>query len=175
MRKLIPLLGVTLSLVPGVALAATDGSLGTSSTGEMTVSVSLTPEPTQIQITGLDDINFDKTLGGSPKVNAPISACVYMDDVGTFGVEVEATALSDGSQHYPYNLSLYQSLAGSKRIDLSVTNTSKVASETGFMPGTVVGCNGGDRLLISFVDVGNPAITDTFTATAKVTITVMPD
>ncbi len=175
MSKIIFLLGVILLFGPRVGFAATDGTLGTSSTGEIGVSVSLTPKPTQIQITGLDDVNFDKNIGDSLEADQTITACVYMNDPGTYGVEVEATALTNGSQNYPYSLSLTQSLAGSKRIDLSVTNTTVEASETGFQPDNVLGCNGGDRLLMTFKDVGNSAITDTFSATATVTIIVMPD
>ena len=175
MIKLKTFFGVICLLYPGTSFAATDGTLGTSSTGVIGVSVELTPEPALISITGLQDVNFDKTVGGSLKADQTITACVYMDDVGTYGVEVEATPLTSEGQSYAYNLSIDQNVTGSTPLNLSVTNATVEASATGFLPSDIVGCNGDARLVITFKDVANAAITDPFSATATVTLIVMPD
>ena len=162
--------------IPALAHAATDGTLGTSSTGEIGVSVKLTPQPAQISITGLKDVNFDKTIGDSLSADQTLEACVFMDEGGTYAVEVDAEPLSSGGQHYPYDLSIDQNVTGSEKIELSITNTSEEGSASGFNSSNVEGCNGGDaRLMIKFEDVGNPAITGTFSAAATVTLVVVPD
>jgi hypothetical protein len=48
----------------GTAHAATDGSLGTSSTGDVTINASVTA---QVRISGLNDVNF---LNANPEVDA---------------------------------------------------------------------------------------------------------
>jgi hypothetical protein len=71
--------------MPGMAMAATDGSLGATSTGTFNTSVNiLSPTGTNVQIIGLDDFNFGtiQTSNSSDTSIAPISDFFCMNQSG---------------------------------------------------------------------------------------------
>ena len=73
------------------AIAATDGSLGATSTGTADVSVNLVTAPTpEIQISGLSDIVVeDIEVGSTTAITTPGgSACVYSPDPLSYSLEL---------------------------------------------------------------------------------------
>ena len=71
------------------ALAANDGSLGTSSTGDLGVSLAIAD---RVQITGLDDIPLG-TYGGSGNLTGSAAFCVYRNGTGLY--DLEATSANE--------------------------------------------------------------------------------
>lgn len=158
------------------AFAFTDGSLGTASTGEITVSAEIAePAQAKISITGLKDINFDKTAGDSALAVSVVAACVYMDMQGTYSLDVEAGPLTSGEVHYPYSMDIYQNVVSSVKLDLEITDETKTGTAEGFLPSTSSGCVLGTKLMIAFADDGADDADSAFSASAKVTLTVTPD
>ena len=96
MNKLLltTVLGASL-LTPALAYAATNGSLGSTSTGSLGVRVFVEPpvEP-EIQITGLEDINFDDIISGGSGSNSRSEAinniCVFGGSSSTYTLEINS-------------------------------------------------------------------------------------
>jgi hypothetical protein len=74
------------------ALAANDGSLGTSSTGDLGVSLAIAD---RVQITGLDDIPLG-TYGGRGNLTGSAAFCVYRNGTGLYDLEA-SSANADGA------------------------------------------------------------------------------
>ena len=168
---------VTLASILVVNWAAgADGTLGTDSTDSFQISVNLTvaPDPL-IKISGLQNFNFDKTIG-DPTVNDQIvDACVYMDQSGTYTVEIDANPLIDGSDHYPYELIISQGSDTSKELLLQVNDVTESEDKSGYLPSSSQTCFSQNKLTITAKDIGSASITEAFSASATVSITVKPD
>src|SRR6185312_11899402 len=93
--------------LPGVAIAATQGTLGSTSTGSVSISATV---PGRVQISGLTDIAFgtvDPTSAASQSENV----CVWSNTSGR-GYQVTATGsgasnaftLTDGTNTLPYSV-----------------------------------------------------------------------
>lgn len=91
----------------GSALAATQGSLGTTSTGSISISASV---PNRVQLTGLMDVTFANQDPATAASNAQ-SVCVWSNS-STRGYNVTATGsgssnaftLANGALTVPYNV-----------------------------------------------------------------------
>lgn len=174
MKRGLVLFAIALAVSP-ISNAAKDGDLGTESDGEIGVSVNLVPAAKQISISGLRDIQFDKTIGDAATLDQTIAACVYMDKSGTFTVEADAGALKTGNRFYPYSVSVTQNTSGSPRINLDVEDMTEEGSATGFTPSSEVGCSSGSHLMIKFTDTGADALDEAFSASAIMYLKVIPD
>jgi len=100
------------SLVAAIALgaasfaaAATDGSLGATSTGTAEIDLTIAD---RVQVTGLDDINLG-TFGGSGDMTGATAFCVYRNGTGLYDVTVSsanesgaAFRATDGSNFLSY-------------------------------------------------------------------------
>lgn len=85
------------------ASAATNGTLGSTSTGSVEISANIQDTaPTEIQITGMEDIDFGilSTGSGSLEVQSNLTgACIYMPSGGTYDLTVDVPLLSDASNN----------------------------------------------------------------------------
>jgi hypothetical protein len=79
-------------LVHGSASAATQGSLGTTSTGSISIGASV---PNRVQLTGLSDVSFTNQDPATPAANAQ-NVCVW-SNTSTKGYNVTATGSGAGS------------------------------------------------------------------------------
>lgn len=98
---------VAAMLVPGTAFAATQGTLGATSTGSITIGASI---PNRVQLSGLTDVSFTNQ---DPSVNASNAqnVCVW-SNTSTQGYNVTATGsgtanaftLANGGLTVPYSV-----------------------------------------------------------------------
>ena len=94
-------------MVNGTAFAATQGSLGTTSTGSISIGASV---PNRVQISGLADVSFANQDPATPAANAQ-NVCVW-SNTSTRGYNVTASGsgaanaftLAGGSSTVPYNV-----------------------------------------------------------------------
>lgn len=161
-------------LAPMVAMAAIDGDLATSSSGQIGVSVDLAAAPKLIRISGLDDVNFDKTVGDNALGDQTVEACVYMDTDGTYSVQVDAEPLVSGADYYPYGLKVTTGGVGADELDLSIADEAVGGSMDGLMPAQSANC-GVELLDFIFEDDGASVLSKPFSAAAVVNITVAPE
>lgn len=139
------------------------------------MSVDLAAAPVLIRISGLDDVNFDKTVGDNALTDQTVEACVFMDSSGTYTVEVNAEPLGSGSEHYPYGLRVYNGGLNAGQLDLSILDQSVSGSVEGLMASSSETCTDLQFLKFTFEDDGASAVTEPFSAAAVVNITVTPD
>lgn len=91
----------------GTALAATQGSLGTTSTGSISIGASV---PNRVQLSGLTDVSFANQDPATPAANAQ-SVCVW-SNTSTKGYNVTASGsgagsaftLANGALNVPYSV-----------------------------------------------------------------------
>jgi hypothetical protein len=115
--KTLKIAALTLALAAsGAAMAATDGTLGTTSTGSFNASLQVNaPAGTQVQVFGLDDFAFPAVTGGIT-TNTPVPAieqpfCLNRSTAGNVLVTISQTGnagsfnLNDGAGH-TLNLSM---------------------------------------------------------------------
>lgn len=177
MKRLLTL-GACAAALPLLATAATDGTLGDTSTGTLTFTLTVTdpaPTGTQIQITGLTDFEFDATVGDAAPADQSIDLCVYMDNSGTYNAQVTATALEDtGSTLYPYTFE-YLDTVSSTSIGGTVSTTENVVMEQAALTSSnVLDCTTG--VAPATLTLGIPAVpAAAASATGSITIVVSPD
>lgn len=91
----------------GTALAATQGSLGTTSTGSISIGASV---PNRVQLSGLADVSFANQDPATPAANAQ-NVCVW-SNTSTKGYNVTASGsgagsaftLANGALNVPYSV-----------------------------------------------------------------------
>lgn len=88
-KTLRPLLIASAVFSLGAVQAATDGTLGATSTGTVVISVATA---SQIQVSGLSDIAL--ALQGSGDVTGDTAACVYRNGAGTYTITATGSGAS---------------------------------------------------------------------------------
>ncbi|MCC5888714.1 MAG: spore coat protein U domain-containing protein [Gammaproteobacteria bacterium] len=83
----------SLMVAAGTAYSANDGSLGATSTGDLTVSVDIA---NRVQISGLNDIDFG-TYAGSGDLERSDDFCVYRNGTGSYNVTISSSQAEGGS------------------------------------------------------------------------------
>lgn len=148
--------------------AATDGTLGATSTGSVTVSVAI---PTRAKITGLTDLAIGTYAG--PSKSASDTLCVYSN---TNGYSIKATSGNGTSSFLMKNGTDTVSYAvewddGSGLTALT-HDTAKTGRATG---GSDVNCSGGDnatlKVTVSDSDIGAAIAAATYTDTLTLLVT----
>lgn len=178
MKRLLTL-GACAAALPLLATAATDGSLGDTSTGTLTFTLTVTdpaPTGTQIRITGLTDFEFDATVGDvAAPIDQSINLCVYMDNSGTYNAEVTATALEDAaSTLFPYSFEYLDTISTTSISGTVDTDAGVTQSQAALTPSNTLDCTTGDAP--ATLTLGIPAVpAAATTATGSITITVSPD
>lgn len=158
----------------GPVMAEVQGMLGTTSEGEITVSVDIEKAAPLMSITNLSDVNFDKIEGDSASADQKISACVYIDQDIEYTVIVDAGPLTEGGVSYPYEIEIGQNLSNSSTMSLSVSDMPETETVTGFQPSSTPGCANSNVLELTFRDEGAADAVGPFSASATVTIMIMP-
>lgn len=98
---------LTAALLHGTASAATQGSLGTTSTGSISIGATV---PNRVQLTGLTDVTFTNQDPGTAAANAQ-NVCVW-SNTSTRGYNVTATGsgassaftIANGAVNVPYTV-----------------------------------------------------------------------
>lgn len=146
MRLLFNTVSIITLTLPSLLMAATNGSLGATSTGTVNVSITI---PSLVQITGLNDITLSST--SSYPATGNTSACIYSNVASPLGsYYVTATSLNtsgtdfrvqDGATDYIV-YSAYWNNTSAATPTTALTSGTKTAQQTG---GSAVSltCGGG--------------------------------
>lgn len=176
MLKTFTALAIALS-ASALALAATDGTLGNSSSGtaEITLNVSDAPAA-QIKVSGLDDIRITHTREQGPGGNSAFDwFCVYMDSAGTYKVEIKADSLADGLTIFPYRF-IFRDFTNQNPLIGDVTSDQSVSvSGGGFLQSGVPGCTTGLTARLSILTDDSQLQTPIAAVSTTITITVSPE
>ncbi|MFN3212123.1 MAG: hypothetical protein ACE37M_03385 [Henriciella sp.] len=175
MKHFIPALTAALMLT-GPALAANDGTLGTSSEGDFLITYTVTNSP-NIKISGLENVDLDFSVhDGAPDVKS-INLCVYLDQSVPYSVSIKAAPLTDSVNTYPYTYT-YSDLHNPNLVPLesTISNTEETKSLSGFLPSNTVDCIANSYSAeFSLVLAQDPTVATTANgATAEIMITVTP-
>jgi hypothetical protein len=156
-------------VLPGVAMAATDGALGATSTGSFNASLQVNaPAGTQVQVLGLDDFTFPAVTGGiTTNTAVPLmenTFCLNRSTAGNVLVTISQTGnagsfnLNDGAGHtlslgitvYTPNLASgtgtgngSQFATAQSGAGCTATSNNTVAHTMRLSPGTVLSQNSG--------------------------------
>lgn len=96
-----------LGLISGSVMAATQGTLGTDSTGTVIITVDIND---LVQVSNLTDIGLGTFNGGGTDLSGTDAFCVYRNGGGTFDITMSgsggssAFTLTDGSNTVPYSV-----------------------------------------------------------------------
>ena len=161
------------ALLPISAFAATDGTPGDTSTGSLTFTLTINEPPPQIQVTGLQDIVLDTTVGTNPGSGSS-NVCVYMSEPGTYRADVTVTPLVINQTAVPYTFSFEDQSQGGPLLSGVVSNNPISLFNTGFAPSSVENCTTGAIPAI-FEATISQAPTEAGSGTATFTLTVTPD
>lgn len=108
MKKMIKAIAASSLLVASAGVfAATQGSLGATSSGSVDINVTITDV---VQISGLTDANFGTYVAGTGDLTNNGTACVYRNGTGLYQMTVSTTGsvleVSDGTNAIPYALTI---------------------------------------------------------------------
>lgn len=167
------------ALVPtlsGLASAATnDGTLGSTSNGSLDLTLAVTNPAPEIQISGLNAVNFATEPGVQPAaINEPF--CVYMSQAGTFTLRATLQPLlytDPANGHIEYNVRYKKN--NTLKFSVSVRDQEVVATSMGSAPSLEVDCGGGGATngSLEFRIIDTPNIVDT--TTTEILIEVIPE
>ena len=167
----------TTLLLPSIAFAQNDGAVGeASSQASVTYTLIVTDPPTRIRVSGLEDLNFEYTIGGVSIPEQSIGVCVYISDdsVDTYDLQLQAAPLTDGGTPYPYDV-VYADVANPNIQHAStVTDTGYDQTVSGFTANNDdQNCSVDGRPATLRVNIPDASVATTG-ATAQLTFTVMP-
>ena len=158
------------------ALAANDGSLGTSSTGDLAVTLSIAD---RVQITGLEDITLG-TYGGSGGLTGDATFCVYRNGTGVYDLvatsaneQAGAFKASDGTDEIVYAVKVDEDTDPSDGFDVS-SGTAKTGL-TGDDAATDCGGNDNASLRVSFAEADLQAAPTSNGYADTITLLVTPN
>lgn len=125
------LLAITTALASGNAVGAADGSVGSTSTGNVSVSASL---PTLVNVSSLNDIDFGSITDLSSDAEAgDVSICVYNNKNSDYHVKISSAnndggnfrLFNGGSNYMPYDVYWYEGAFFTEKEHALVHNTAK--------------------------------------------------
>lgn len=152
----------------GFSFAATQGTLGTTSQGDVLLSVIVSPTPdAQISITGLEDFDWGNiVIPDNVSVNLPVltknNICVFMSDPGTYSISLtsvqglnrlgpfEMVNPFDTNYATNYNATFTDGLGNS-----FTTGTNNGSDGIGMVPATSSSCAGTGDLASLTIDPGS--------------------
>ena len=173
-------------------LALTIGSLGLASAQEFstppgptasadfTYTVNVVPATKQIQVTGLENFEFNVNVGADYELKQTINICVYITEDTPFSFLMEAPVLTDGTNDFAYWWTLYSAKAARARTNNVYPNIHP-NGRTELIEGwstysTVVDCPDPNDMTQLSVELDDSYLdTPTSGATAKIIMTVVPD
>ena len=137
-------IGLALLFLPATAMAASDGTLGATSTGTADISVTIPP---LIQISNMADIAFG-SYSGTGDLNGNQDVCIYTNlAAGTYVVTAtgsgaaNAFTVTDGSNTIAYNVYFNDTTGTTGEVQLSTGSQSAQQSGANTSSAT---CGGGD-------------------------------
>lgn len=167
-------LGAAISATP--ASAATQGTLGATSTGSVTITASV---PSRARITGLADVSFVNQDPGSAATNAQ-DVCVW-SNTATKAYTITATGsgtanaftLSDGSNTVPYSVEWASSIGQTTGTALSTGTASASLTSTATHQTCTSGPADSASLIvgISTANLGTMAAGSNYTGTLTLLVT----
>lgn len=179
-RRHVCAIGTALFLaVPSAALAATQGSLGATSSGTVGISATI---PARVQISGLSDFGFGTLDPGSAASTAK-NVCVW-SNTGTKGYNVTATGdgtasaftLSNGSTTLAYGVEWAGSSGQSTGTSLTTNTALTGLTSTATTPTCASGPATTASLIVKFSTAQLQAAVGSATAyTGTLTLLVAPE
>ena len=150
------------------------GVFASSSEDELKLSVDIAAAPKLIKITGLEDLTIEKTVGDGLVDDLETTACVVMQGGDTYSLQIIANPLTNGSNHYPYKLTVDQNSITRPSTSLDVADSQIETTLAGLQASTADGCTSQPKLSVSITDVGTDDITGAFSAEATIRLIVQP-
>jgi len=98
---------VALGLISGSALAANQGTLGATSTGDLTITLDIA---SLVRVSNLNDINLGTFAGGGGGLAGTDTFCVYRNGTGNYTINMtgdgaaSAFTLANGANTVPYSV-----------------------------------------------------------------------
>lgn len=168
-------LALLLLFAPSV-MAQEAGSVSVAD-GGFDVSIDLTEAAgSEVEISGLQDIFFEKEAGANALADETMSVCVYMSQGGTYGIRVTADPLTeDDSLFYPYSVSVSQMLldAGSGTLNIDDQQVSQYVHP--FQASMTQNCSLGPTVTLTVGDRDAGEFEGSFSATATVRVEIFPE
>ena len=163
------------------AQISNDGELSAvSSTAGATYTLTVTPALTRVQVTGLENFDFENNIGGDFTRTQSTDVCVYISDSSqTYQVQMKAPPLTDGTTIYPYDISFTDTSNNTVTVGANGITTPFDDTIGGFTASNSLLCQNGDMPAQLTVTMnGDPTVTTGGTdgfAKAKVELIVMPE
>lgn len=172
------LAGVAAALATGTAPAATQGTLGTNSTGSVSISASV---PNRIQLTGLTDVAFTNQDPSVAASNAQ-SVCVWSNS-STKGYYITATGsgaasaftLANGSATVPYSVEWAGSSGQTSGTALTAATALHGLTSTATNPTCASGPASSASLVVRISSADLQAMQAATTYTGTLTLVVAPE
>lgn len=165
-------------LANGAAYAATQGPLGSTSTGSVTINASV---PNRIQLTGLSDVSF---LNQDPAVAAANAqnVCVW-SNTSTKGYYVTATGsgagsaftLANGALNVPYNVEWAGSSGQASGTALAAATALHGFTSNATNPTCVAGPSSSASLIVKIAAANLQAMQAATIYTGTLTLVVAPE
>lgn len=170
--------GLLAGLASGTAMAATQGSLGTTSTGSVSISASV---PNRIQLTGLNDIALTNQDPSVAAANAQ-SVCVW-SNTSTKGYYVTASGsgtasaftLANGASTVPYSVEWAGSSGQSSGTTLVASTALHGLTSTATNPTCASGPTSSASLIVRISTANLQAMQASTTYTGTLTLVVAPE
>ena len=178
MKKLSAVLFAAALAFPSTSLAATDGTLGATSSGTVGVSMTGIASTTgsQISITGLQDVDFGNAVVGTvPSPKTINNICVFLTSAATYSISFLVNHLDSG----PNAALLYRSSDGLpaggytlRYADNNGNSTTLFNGGSGYVGSSTSGCSGGNTASLTVIPSG---VTRAGQMSGIITLTVAPD
>jgi len=177
-----PIVGVLIACMASAsAQAATQGSLGSTSSGSVSVSATI---PARVQISGLSDFAFG-TLDPSTAASSSKNVCVW-SNTGTKGYNITATGdgggtgnafkLSNGSTTVDYGVAWAGTSGASSGTALTTNAAATGFTSTATSPTCASGASSTASLIVNFSTAQMQAAVGSATAyTGTLTLVVAPE
>lgn len=171
-------IGAGIISLAGAGQAATQGTLGSTSTGSITINASV---PNRIQLTGLSDVSFtnqDPTVAASNAQNL----CVWSNSA-TRGYYVTATGsgaasaftLANGASTVPYSVEWAGASAQSSGTALATATALHGLTSTATNPTCASGPSSSASLIVKMPTTSLQAMQAAATYTGTLTLVVAPE
>jgi hypothetical protein len=165
-------------LAQGTALAASQGSLGTTSTGSVSISASV---PNRVQISNLSDVSFTNQDPSVAASNAQ-NVCVWSNS-STKGYNVTATGsgaanaftLSNGAATVPYSVEWAGSSGQSAGTALAAGSMLTGLTSTATHPTCSTGASSSASLVVKISAANLQAMQAATSYTGTLTLVVAPE
>jgi hypothetical protein len=165
-------------LVQGPALAATQGSLGSTSTGSISIGASV---PNRVQLTGLADVSFTNQDPATPALNAQ-NVCVW-SNTSTKGYFITATGsgaasaftLANGALTVPYSVEWAGSSGQTSGTALTTATALHGLTSTATNPTCSAGPGTTASLIVKISTTNLAAMQAATTYTGTLTLVVAPE